>query len=83
MTRPNIEFLAKQRMSALRYSPPPDFPGAGGDGEIGFQGVVDWSQVSEEGKRAMGLGKRTWDVRQGMSEGEQKVIQEGNRALFE
>jgi len=82
MTRSNIEFLNKQRMSALRYSPPPDFPGAGGDGEVGFHKAVDWDQVGEEGKRAMGLGKRTWDITQGMSEGERTIIQEGNRALF-
>lgn len=82
MTRPNLDFLSRQRMSALRYSPPPDFPGAGGDGEIGFSGAVDWNQVGDEGKRAMGLGKRMWDVQPGMSEGERKVVEAGNHILF-
>lgn len=83
VTRPNLEFLQKQRMSALQYSPPPDFPGAGGDGEIGFNGAVAWEQLSEDGKRAMGLGKQKWYVRPGMSAGEQKVLEHGNRILFE
>ncbi|KAK5248694.1 hypothetical protein LTR40_011713, partial [Exophiala xenobiotica] len=68
MTRSNLEFLHRQRMSALRYSPPPDFPGAGGDGEIGFKGAVDWDQVNDEGKRAMGLGKKTWQITPNMTE---------------
>ncbi|EXJ72074.1 uncharacterized protein A1O5_04577 [Cladophialophora psammophila CBS 110553] len=82
ITRPNIDFLKRQRMSALGYSPPPDFPGAGGDGEIGFSGAVAWDQIRDAGKRAMGLGKKMWDVNPGMSEGERKVIEAGNRALF-
>lgn len=82
MTRANVEFLARQRQSALRYSPPPDFPGAGGDGEIGFKDAVDWNQLGPEGKRAMGLGSQVWDVTQGMSEGERKIVEEGNRVLF-
>ena len=82
MTKSNLDFLTRQRMSALRYSPPPDFPGAGGDGEIGFKGAVDWERVSEEGQRAMGLGRCPWEVKQGMSEGERRIIEEGNRALF-
>ncbi|KIX10447.1 uncharacterized protein Z518_01530 [Rhinocladiella mackenziei CBS 650.93] len=82
MTRSNVEYLNRQRMSALKYSPPPDFPGAGGDGEAGFNGAVDWGKINDEGKRAMGLGIRWWDLNQDMSEGERKAIQEGNRALF-
>lgn len=82
VTKNNLEFLNRQRMSALKYSPPPDFPGAGGDGEVGFHGAVDWNGVSEEGKRAMGLGQKRWDVTDGMSKGERKVIEEGNRMLF-
>jgi len=83
MTLSNLDFLRRQRLSALRYSPPPDFPAAGGDGELGFQGVVNWERdVNEEGKRAMGLGTRTWEVKEGMSEGERKVVEEGNRMLF-
>ncbi|ETI23404.1 hypothetical protein G647_05206 [Cladophialophora carrionii CBS 160.54] len=82
VTNPNLEFLKRQRMSALRYSPPPDFPGAGGDGEIGFDGAVDWTHVSEEGKRAMGLGNCHWDVSPRMSEGERKVLENGNKILF-
>ncbi|KEF61574.1 uncharacterized protein A1O9_03142 [Exophiala aquamarina CBS 119918] len=82
MTKSNLEFLARQRSSALRYSPPPDFPGAGGDGEFGFTKAMDWNGLNQEGKRAMGMGSRYWEIRQGMSPGEQKVIAEGNRALF-
>jgi hypothetical protein len=82
MTRSNLEFLHRQRMSALRYSPPPDFPGAGGDGEIGFKGAVDWDRVNDEGKRAMGLGKKTWQITPNMSEGERGIVQVGNRVLF-
>lgn len=82
ITRNNLEFLSRQRMSALRYSPPPDFPGAGGDGEIGFNGAVDWNTLSEDGKRAMGLGSQKWEGLEGMSEGEKIVIEQGNRMLF-
>ncbi|KIX98060.1 uncharacterized protein Z520_06139 [Fonsecaea multimorphosa CBS 102226] len=82
ITRPNLEFLKRQRMSALAYSPPPDFPGAGGDGEVGFVGAVAWDQVNDAGKRAMGLGQKMWDLNPGMSEGERKAIEAGNMTLF-
>ncbi|RVX68092.1 hypothetical protein B0A52_08231 [Exophiala mesophila] len=82
MTKSNLEFLERQRKSALKYSPPPDFPGAGGDGEIGFHGAIDWHQINAQGKRAMGLGNMPWEVQEGMSEGERRVIEEGNRRLF-
>ncbi|EXJ80326.1 hypothetical protein A1O1_08470 [Capronia coronata CBS 617.96] len=82
ITQSNIEFLKRQRMNALRYSPSPDFPGAGGDGEMGFVGAVNWDQVNDEGKRAMGLGNWKWEVKEGMSEGERKVIDQGNKVLF-
>lgn len=82
MTRSNLDFLTRQRSSAWKYSPPPDFPGAGGDGELGFTSAVDWNGLGQEGKRAMGMGVRTWEVKPGMSTGEQKVIEDGNRTLF-
>jgi hypothetical protein len=82
VTKPNIESLKSQRMSALKYSPPPDFPGAGGDGEIGFHGATAWEQLNDAGKRAMGLGQRRWEIEAGMSAGERKVLQDGNNALF-
>ncbi|KAK4934664.1 hypothetical protein LTR10_024128 [Elasticomyces elasticus] len=82
MTKSNIEFLNRQRISALRYSPPPDFPGAGGNGEVGFTDAVNWNDVGKEGKRAMGLGNWTWDVTPNMTEGERKIVEEGNNALF-
>lgn len=82
ITRNNLEFLKKQRMAAVRFSPPPDFPGAGGDGEIGFEGAVDWNKLSASGKQAMGLGSQKWEVNRGMSEGEQRIVEEGNRMLF-
>jgi hypothetical protein len=82
MTRANLEFVRRQRDSALRYTPPPDFPGAGGDGERDFKGVVHWEQVGQEGKQAMGLGRFGWKTLPNMSEGERRVIEEGNKALF-
>ena len=82
VTKSNLEFLRKQRVSALRYSPPPDFPGAGGNGENGFQGCVNWDQISDEGKQAMGLGEMQWQISADMSEGERKVLQDGNKILF-
>ena len=82
MTRSNVEFLARQRKAALAYSPPPDFPGAGGLGEISFAGKVDWSTVGKDGLRAMGLGHRGWDVSANMPEGERKMIGNANTACF-
>jgi hypothetical protein len=82
VTKANIDFMKKQRMSALRYSPPPDFPGAGSDGELGFEGGVDWATLSADGLQAMGLGKQEWSVTENMSEGERRVVEYGNRVLF-
>jgi hypothetical protein len=82
MTPSNIEFMKRQRIAALAYSPPPDFPGAGGPGEIGFKGAVDWNSLPEDGLRAMGLGTKKWEITEGMSEGERRVIEEGNNAFF-
>lgn len=85
MTKSNINFLKKQRESASMWSPPPDFPGAGSDGEKDYQGRVDWSSdfLGAVGKRAMGFGgKQKFEILPGMSVGEQSVIQEGNRVLF-
>jgi hypothetical protein len=82
MTRPNVEFIKKQREAALAYSPPQDFPGAGGPGEFGFKGAVDWSRLPEDGLRAMGLGSSGWEKRPDMSEGEMSVIENANRVLF-
>ena len=79
---PNIEFVKKQRMAALAYSPPQDFPRAGGLGEAGFKGAVDWSQVLEKGLRALGLGSSGWGKRPNMSGGEISVIEIANRVLF-
>ncbi|RMD43477.1 hypothetical protein DV735_g1644, partial [Chaetothyriales sp. CBS 134920] len=82
VTRSNFEFLKKQRLSALQYSPPPDFPGAGGDGELGFTGAFDWNTLSPEGKQAMGLGNMPWEITPDMPEGERRLLQEANKALF-
>ena len=82
MTPRNIEFIKKQRVAALAYSPPQDFPGAGGPGELGFKGAVDWDQVPEDGLRALGLGSSGWERRPDMSEGEISVIENANRVLF-
>jgi hypothetical protein len=82
VTKSNLDFLKRQRENALRYSPSPDFPGAGGDGELGFEGAVDWNGIGDEGKRAMGLGKMGWEVEGRMSEGEKRVLEMGNGMLF-
>ncbi|KAL1970946.1 hypothetical protein VTN77DRAFT_2780 [Rasamsonia byssochlamydoides] len=78
----NVEYLVKQRDAALRYSPPWDFPGAGGPGEIGFKGAVDWSSLNPDGLRAMGMGTRRWQTTEDMSEGEKQAIHLGNKICF-
>lgn len=89
MTPGNLDFLLRQRRAALSYSPPPDFPGAGGaagtqQGEMGFRGAVDWEHdLSQDGLRAMGLGEKKWEVLDHMSEGEREVVELGNRLLFD
>jgi Protein of unknown function (DUF1479) len=82
MTPPNVEFLTRQRQAAVAYSPPPDFPDAGGRGELGFQGAVDWNSLASDGLRAMGLGSRKWEVKEHMTEGERKVIEAANKMCF-
>jgi hypothetical protein len=82
VTPGNIEFMKKQRKAALAYSPPPDFPSAGGPGELGFRGAVDWNALPADGLRAMGLGSKKWEITPEMSEGEKSVLQMGNEALF-
>ena len=82
VTKSNIEFMKKQRAAALRYSPPQDFPGAGGPGEIGFKGAFDWNSLDNEGKRAMGIGNMPWTITEGMSGGERRILEEGNKSLF-
>ncbi|KAI9375756.1 hypothetical protein BJX61DRAFT_531345 [Aspergillus egyptiacus] len=68
----NVDYLLKQRKAALAYSPPWDFPGAGGPGESGFKGAFDWNSLSPEGKRAMGMGQ-PWEITEDMSEGEKRA----------
>ena len=82
MTSSNVQYLIRQREAALKYSPPPDFPDAGGVGEQGFTGQLDWSEVSSEGLQAMGMGSRPWSVTEGMSDGERAVIEAANKRCF-
>jgi hypothetical protein len=82
MTRPNVEYLMRQREAAVAFSPPPDFPGAGGEGELGFKGAVDWNSLPSDGLRAMGLGSQKWGVNGKMSAGETQVIEDANRMCF-
>ena len=82
ITGPNVEHLKKQRDAAVRYSPPPDFPGAGGAGELGFEGGVDWSRLPAGGLKAMGMGENGWQVEDSMSEGEKNAIFEANKICF-
>ena len=42
MCEMNVDYLLKQRTADQSYSPPWDFPGAGGPGESGFKGAVNW-----------------------------------------
>ncbi|KAI5310906.1 hypothetical protein KEM55_002373 [Ascosphaera atra] len=78
----NAQYLKRQREAALALSPAPDFPGAGGPGEAGFEGAVDWNKVSEDGLQAMGLGTKPWQVKEGMSAGEKRAIEKANKLLF-
>lgn len=82
VTPKNIEYLIKQRKAATMFSPPGDFPDAGGKGERGFEGAVDWSEGEVEGLKAMGMGRERWSVTEEMSEGERRVIELANKACF-
>ncbi|KAL4788717.1 hypothetical protein BJX76DRAFT_344816 [Aspergillus varians] len=75
----NVDYLVKQRKAALAYSPPWDFPGAGGPGEIGFIGGLDWNSLGPEGGRAMGLGEQPWEITDDMTEGEKKALRKLRR----
>jgi hypothetical protein len=79
----NARYLRKQREAAERYSPPADFPGAGGPGESGFKGAIDWSTLSEAGLQAMGMGTKPSAVTGNMSQGEIQAVEAGNRICFE
>lgn len=78
----NVDYLLKQRKAALEYSPPWDFPGAGGPGESGFKGGLDWNSVRPEGQRAMGLGSQPWEITGDMTEGEKQAVAKANKACF-
>lgn len=78
----NIDYLKKQRQAALDYSPPWDFPGAGGPGERGFKGALQWSSLSADGQRAMGLGNKPWEITDSMTEGEKEAVRSANQACF-
>lgn len=71
--------------AASRWSPPPDFPGAGGDGEKDYLGKVDWSSnfIDSAAKRAMGFaGQGGFEIMPHMSAGEQNIVRDANRVLF-
>ncbi|KAL2820469.1 hypothetical protein BDW59DRAFT_181474 [Aspergillus cavernicola] len=78
----NVDYLIKQRKAALAYSPPWDFPGAGGHGELGFKGALDWNAVNAEGQRAMGLGEQPWEITNDMTEGEKQAVESANKAYL-
>jgi hypothetical protein len=82
MTASNIRYLARQRESALAFSPPPDFPGAGGPGEKDFNGQVDWKSVPLAGQLAMGMGSKPWAIKDTMTKGEMSVIRSANEHIF-
>ena len=78
----NVQYLLKQRQAAIDYSPPWDFPGAGGPGERGFKGAMEWNKLSLEGQQAMGLGYKPWEISEHMSQGEKEAVQSANKACF-
>ncbi|KAJ6024937.1 Protein of unknown function DUF1479 [Penicillium herquei] len=78
----NVAYLLKQREAALTYSPPWDFPGAGGLGERGFEGALEWSSINAEGQRAMGLGDKPWEIESTMTDGEKQAVQAANKLCF-
>jgi hypothetical protein len=78
----NVDYLLKQRKAALDYSPPWDFPGAGGPGERNFEGALDWNSLRPEGQRAMGLGSQPWEITADMTEGEKQAVEKANKACF-
>ncbi|KAJ5495331.1 hypothetical protein N7539_000447 [Penicillium diatomitis] len=78
----NVDYLLKQRQAAIDYSPPWDFPGAGGPGERGFTGAMKWNKLSAEGQRAMGLGDKSWEVSEEMSDGEREAVVSANKVCF-
>jgi len=82
MTPSNIQYLLKQREAALAYSPPPDFPGAGGAGEAGFEGLVNWNSLPPDGLRAIGLGSKCWETRADMPNSERQLIENANKRCF-
>ncbi|RAO68294.1 uncharacterized protein BHQ10_004306 [Talaromyces amestolkiae] len=82
MTSSNVQYLVRQREAALKYSPPPDFPDAGGVGEQGFTGQLDWSSVPIDGLQAMGMGSKSWETSENMSDGEKAIIEAANRRCF-
>lgn len=77
----NAKYLKNQRQCAASLTVPPDFPGAGVDGEYGFEGAVNWDQVESSARIAMGMEKG-WEVEEWMSEGEKRAIREANAVLF-
>ncbi|KAI1945431.1 hypothetical protein LOZ12_005278 [Ophidiomyces ophidiicola] len=78
----NAEYLKKQREAALAYSPPWDFPDAGGPGEHGFRGTVDWSSLNAAGLQAMGMGSTPWKIESGMTQGEVEAVKMANKICF-
>lgn len=82
MTPASIEYLLRQRAAATAFSPPPDFPDAGGLGEQGFTHAQNWKEVSLAGMQAMGMGRSPWETHENMTSGERKLIDEANRACF-
>jgi hypothetical protein len=83
MTPSNVRYLLSQREAALVLSPPPDFPGAGGPGEMGFYGQIDWDAVAPNGLQAMGMGSKPWEVKGDMTENEKRLIEDANKQCFE
>lgn len=86
LCRTNVEYLVRQRSKALGYAVPPDFPGGDEEniGEMVFVDKVCWETDvgSDEGRRAMGMGTRGWEVEDDMGSGEKVVIDNANRVVF-
>ncbi|KAK9345106.1 hypothetical protein V1522DRAFT_382931 [Lipomyces starkeyi] len=83
MSIPNLQYLVRQRTALKKFSPPPDFPDAGGKGESGFVGRgTEADFTSAEGLRAAGCGSLKWDVTNAQSPAELALLETANEIVF-
>ncbi|KAK9455941.1 hypothetical protein V1511DRAFT_499108 [Dipodascopsis uninucleata] len=84
LTKPNAQYLVRQRAAFQSLSPPPDFPDAGGVGESKFVGHgTEEDFMCEAGLQAAGFGSKPWDVNDAHDDVQRKLIAECNKIVFE